>query len=405
MDKLCRLCGSSKLNPLIDMGSHPIAHHYLASLDGPKPQTFPFVLCFCDSCGFFQVRDPIPPENFYSNYITLSSWKHQPHIPHLVELLRTVCELRVDAPILEVGSNDGIFLRALREAGFYNTLGIEPAKDAQESARRSGIETVGGYFNRKMAEELVASRGQVQLFVNRQVLEHIEDLSEFAQAIRTVLAPGGFALIEVPNFTCNLQMPDYSLWEEHINYFTLDTLNHFLRCAGIKPVYDEIVLFSGETLVTIGKSEEGIDSIHSVGNIPEARALATLYSKNWPLFRDAIVGYLRNHRDKGGKIAIYGAGARLSALVNFAGLAPFIEFVVDDQLEKQGKFMPGSELAIVPSSMLEQENIDLCLLAVNTESEEKAMAKHRDWIERGGQFYSVLPPSERLLPVWSQLGD
>ena len=93
----------------------------------------------------------------------------------------------------------------------------------------------------------------------------------------------------------------------------------------------------------------------------------------------------------------------MCSLVNFSGIGPYVEFVVDDQVQKQNLFMPGSRLPILSSDMLEKHGIDLCLLAVNTECEEKVIEKHHSFLQRGGNFYSILPPSDRLPSFWKQL--
>jgi hypothetical protein len=133
------------------------------------------------------------------------------------------------------------------------------------------------------------------------------------------------------------------------------------------------------------------------------REKAIRYRERWPVFRNALIQYLRQHKEKGGKVAAYGAGARFCSLVNFLNLGPYIEFIVDDQPEKQGKYMPGSKLPILPGNALEEHSIDLCLLAVNAESEDKVIAKHPEFQKRGGEFVSVLPPSDRLPHFWRQI--
>jgi hypothetical protein len=124
------------------------------------------------------------------------------------------------------------------------------------------------------------------------------------------------------------------------------------------------------------------------------------YAAQFPAFRQAIADFLGGHKEQGRKIAVYGAGARVFCLMNFAGMSPYIDFIVDDQREKQNTFMPGGRIPVRPSEALYTEPADICLLAVNTENEDKVIARHQKWIEGGGTFWSVLPPSDRLLPVW-----
>ncbi|MFH1318972.1 MAG: class I SAM-dependent methyltransferase [Candidatus Omnitrophota bacterium] len=398
----CRLCGKPKLSMILELGNHPIAHDFLDSSE-QEEYLHPVEFCFCNNCGLLQLINPIPPEMLYANYVTLSSWKHQPHIPELIEMIEEKTTIIKTSKILEVGSNDGIFLKALGEKGYKNLVGIEPACDAQESARQKGVKTIPAYFNRKTAEDFVKNYGKCDFFIARQMLEHIEDIKEFKESMRIVLEVGAFVLFEVPNFQCCLDNFDYTIWEEHANYFILETLNYFLLKAGIKIIHSETILFSGEALIVVG--EYIGDSAHflSFDYMGKLKDKVFNYQDQWLKFRSEFIQYLKNHKQKGDKIAVYGAGSRLCSLINFIGLGPYIEFVVDDQPQKQGKYLPGSKLSILPSDELNEKSIDICLLAVNTECEDKVMAKHKDFKKRGGSFISVLPPSDRLPAFWNQI--
>lgn len=398
----CLLCGGQQLLVLLDLGEHPIAHHYL---DSPslKEYIHPVTLCFCESCGLIQLVNPVSPELFYTDYMCLSSWKYQPHIPRLVQMIEESTGLEKTDSILEVGSNDGLFLEVLHRRGYQRLVGIEPARDAQDAARQRGIKTIPAYFNQETAEEFVANFGGCDLFVSRQVLEHVNDLRAFQEAMHMVLSPGSFVVFEVPNFVCNLDAPDYTIWEEHISYFTPQTLRLFLANAGVRIIHSETTVFSGDTLIVIGKYVGDLPGERSFKYMKELRPKALNYRDRWPAFRDVFTQYLHQHKKKGGKTAVYGAGARLCSLINFVGLRPYIEFIVDDQPEKQGKYMPGSKLPILPAEALEEHSIDLCLLAVNAESEDRVIAKNAGFQKKGGCFVSVLPPSNRLPVFWSHI--
>lgn len=400
MDSCC-LCGNKAMTPVLDMGKHPIAHRYL---DDPARREYvhSVVLMFCDQCGQLQLNDPIPGETLYENYVCLSSWKYQPHIPRLVEMIRQLTKVQKNSLVLEVGSNDGSFLKALREAGYQKLIGLEPAHDAQTAAEGIGIKTISAFFNRTSADAFAAEYGRCDFFLSRQMLEHVRDLKGFAQAMHRVMAPGGYVMFEVPNFMTNLNTSDYALWEEHVNYFTFDTLNYFLSQAGVREIHRESMVFSGENLVVVGQYVGEVLPTPPLDYLKTIKSKVSRYKDAWPEFREAFLEYLRGHKKRGGKVAIYGAGARICSLINFLGQTPYIEFIVDDQPEKQGKFMPGSKLPIRPASALYEHSIDLCLLGVNFECEDKVIAKHPKFLEKGGTFVSVLPPSHRLPDFWKK---
>jgi SAM-dependent methyltransferase len=394
----CRLCGQAPLTPLLDLGRHPIAHRFLND-PSAEEYTHPVCLNICEGCGFIQINDPVPSDMLYSEYVCLSSWKPQPHLARLLSLLDQLPRLGKDSPILEVGSNDGSFLSVLRERGYTRALGVEPARDAQAAARDRGVETLETYFTPETAAALVESRGKFDLFVARQVLEHVSDLEGFMQAARSVLSPGAYVAIEVPNFEFCMTTFDYSgIWEEHVNYYTPNTLERLLAQSGIRVIHSETALFSGESLVVLGEYDGVPFSPGTEQDLKNDLALAAAFRDRWPGFRRSFQAYLEEQRSGSRKIAVYGGGCRACSFINFTGIGPLIDFVVDDQPEKQGKYMPGSRLPILPGATLESDPVGLCLLAVNTENEDKVLAKHR---EAEGRFLSILPPSDRLVPVWS----
>jgi len=395
----CNLCGSHALTELIDFGSHPVSKHYLES-PAEQPPVWPVRLFFCETCGLTQLVDSCPPEILYANYVTISAWKFQPHVSHQIGMLKALKGIQSDSKIIEIGCNDGEFLREMSVAGFKNTFGVEPAQDAFDLAIGKGIDVMQEFLTPALAESIVATRGQFDLFLTRQNLEHISDLRGVAQSIKTLVKPGGYVLIEVPNFSCNLRCQDYSLWEEHVNYFTLDTLRHFMTLAGVEMIHDEVFVFSGEGIFVLGRKVDDVPL--SLDYLPALREQNMAYAAYWPTFKNDVNAYLGGLKKAGKKIAVYGAGARVYCLLNFADMAGNIDIIVDDQPEKQNKFMPGGRLPVKSSDALYSEAIDICLLAVNTENEEKVLKRHAKWVGDGGQFWSVLPPSDCLLPVWKE---
>lgn len=396
----CSLCNEKKLISLLDLGAHPIAHRFLSD---PKENEYvhKIELALCEGCGFIQMVDPIPPEEMYTNYNILTSWKWQPHVPRLVEMIGEAKGITKESTLVEVGCNDGIFLEGLSGAGYKNILGIEPAQDAYQSAKNKGFDVVNKYFCEEFAEKVVREKGQCDFLIIRQVLEHVTDLDGFGKAIQIILKINGYLMVEVPNYEFFMSVPDYSnIWEEHSNYFTYDTLSKYLADHGISVYWKETAVFSGEALIVLGKKVENVDEIKRDFNVEKTKELAVSYKNRWPGFKSELHNYLAKKKEEGRKIAIFGAGCRACSIVNFTGIAQYIDIFVDDQAEKQGKYMPGSRIPVLPSAALYSENIDICFLAVNAENDKKVIAKHKEFEDKGGEFIPALPPSDNLLPFW-----
>lgn len=400
----CQLCGAAPLIPVLDLGAHPIAQHFLRDRSAAE-YTHPVNVQRCDQCGLIQLVDGVPPEKFYTNYVTLSSWKTHPHIPQVIDLLKQHTGFNKDTRIVEIGSNDGSFLKVLRDQGYVHGVGIEPAVDARTAALALGIETVGEYLTPATADNFTSKYGCADLIVSRHVVEHITQLQPFSDALRKLCRPGTYVLIEIPHFDFSLDVVDYSgIWEQHSNYFTRATLNYFLQRTGIELLHHETFTFSGKAQVAIGRYT-GITHPTPLATAVRAdiRQRAEFYRSSFPGFKTALHEELQEYRTKGGKLALYGAGSRTCCFTNFLGIAEFIEFVADDQPEKQQLFMPGSRLPILPGTALDESDVTLCLLGVNAEVEDRVIARRSRFVERGGEFRSIHPPSPRLLNVWENV--
>ncbi len=400
----CHLCGSTPLIPLLDFGAHPIAQHLLREREATV-FTHPVRVQFCETCGLIQLVDEVPPEKFYTQYVTLSSWKVHPHVPQLIELLQQKAGLTADTRIVEVGSNDGSFLHTLRQRGFVHGVGIEPAEDARAAAQQLGIPTFGEYLTPESAERFVAEHGQADLIISRHVVEHITELRSFSAALRKLCRPGTFVLIEIPYFDFCLDAIDYSgIWEQHSNYFTRPTLQHFLARTGIDVFHHQTFQFSGTAQVALGRfTGQASDAPMPKAVVANIRERALRYRDLYPEFKAELHRELAAYRRDVGPIALYGAGSRTCSFVNFLDIGGYIDFVADDQPEKQNHFLPGSRLPIVPGTVLDDSNATRCLLGVNAEVEDKVVARRARFTARGGEFRSIHPPSPRLLDVWEHI--
>ncbi|OGT38006.1 MAG: hypothetical protein A3F11_03280 [Gammaproteobacteria bacterium RIFCSPHIGHO2_12_FULL_37_14] len=400
----CNLCLSENSKILIDFGRFPIAHQYMKTKLEHR-ESYPFELVHCEDCHHVFIAQPISPNILYKNYVTVSSWKFHPHVPRLIELIQS-CHVNKNAKILEIGCNDGVFLKVLKDLGYSNLTGIEPTEDACLLAKQKGINIIQDFFNEQSAGEYVNQYGKCDLIILRQVLEHIPNLTGFRNALRKVISPGSIIIIEVPDFQSNLNTYDYSLWEEHVNYFSKETLNYFLHSIGVEEIHFERFLFSGVGQIVIGQCVNNNNaSLKNVARYKNdiLKQKILNYANFLSEFKANINDFLAKLVAQGKKISLYGAGNRTATLVNFTGIEKYIEFVVDDQVEKQHLFMPGSCLEVFSSDFLQKHNIDVCLMGVNTENEQTVINKHISWSEGKLTFYSILPPSNRLIPFWRNL--
>ena len=391
---ICRSCNAS-VEFLLDFGNQPIVNN-LQVEPGDVPK-FPIEVGGCSYCGLVQILNPIDPAEFYTNYANSSSVKREPHLEKLIEKLESL--LPKNAKIIDVGCNDGKFLSRLRESGFNDLHGLEPTKNMSERAINAGFGVFNSYLDSAKSREIVAETGLFDCVTLRQVLEHIENLSDFGVALRNLLRPNGLLVIEVPDAQSHFDLPDFALWEEHINDFSLGSLKHFLRQHGLEVIDSYKTQFSGVCLTVLSR----LVDTRSVDVEPVSQIVDSFrkWAKCFDPFRSQVQAELQYFASRDLPVALYGVGSRSSFFLNVTRSMGNISFAIDDDPAKQGKYLPGTDILIRSREdgfKLLKEN-SLVLLGVNGENEKKLLSEispQNKWV-----FKSILPPSENLLSAFN----
>ena len=390
----CNACDSEVIE-IKNFGNQPIVNH----LQREKLNCDTYALKFgvCTKCSLGQLIDPIANHFFYKNYMTPSSNKPNPHINSLLKIISKY--MKFDSEIFEVGANDGTFMVTLQNCGFKQVSGIEPTKNTARTAIKKGLNIINDFFTNNL-ETKSLQKEFYDLVISRQVLEHITNLKDFGMALHHIIKDDGLLIIEVPDSEQILSSPDYgSLWEEHVNYFTIDTLTKYLNELGFSIIESHRSLFSGICLTIVAKK------IRPENVKENNRELEINQWKNWASnfqeFKSRVqkqVEILSHSK----KIVLYGVGARSSTTVNLLGLSHMLYFAIDDLAEKQNHFMPKNLTEII--SLDEAINRSLgedlfILLGVNAENEDKIIRSNA--LIKNNDFISILPPSRHLLEKWN----
>lgn len=392
---LCRLCRADRLQPVIDLGPMPIAHRMLRRKDESE-ELFPFAVMVCEACGLPQIAEPIDPNILYRDFnFNFSSWKVEPHESDELDTIHAFVQPR---SVFEIGCNDGRFLEALRKRGATALVGVEPNAVSSEIARKRGLEVHCDMVSPAICAGAVARHGRFDLVVSRQVLEHIGDFENFFACVDLALADDGYLFIAVPDFAPGRAAGDISvLWEEHVNYFTEETLLALLVRKGFEPVAVKSYNFSGGSLaVTARRSNLTPPPFDARASV----AASKTFGERARDYARRLVPALRRLKARGTDIVLYGAGCRACTYSNFLDLGSVIDFAIDDQKERQGLFMPGSRIPIRPPDDLATSSAPLvCLLAVNNENEAVVTAKLEKMLDRPRNIVSIFAPAD----IWQQL--
>ena len=388
----CRLCKSNATKRAFSFPDHSIVHHLKHKANDLPSFTGDFNLYECLNCGFLFSPSYFAPSDFlYKEYITLSSQKPQIHAERLASCIRFFSD-HVDPGILEIGCNDGSFIKVLQHHGFNRLSAVEPASDAFLAASLVCDTVINSFFTSEFSSAAF-SKKQFDVVITRQVLEHIQDHDDFLEGIRYCLADNGLLIIEVPDHMMNYIYHDYSFWEEHINYFTFNTLSQLLNSKGFSVFYYESSIFSGQFLtVYCRKSASPVNREF----VDADKIVRSQFINDFNAFKSSFHRFLEDKLKSFNSVNIYGAGCRSICLLDFLELSPYINFFIDDSPDKENRFIPGSNKKIVP--YCESYSDSYLLMGVNAELESSVILKRK---LKASRLCSILPPSSRLPPFWN----
>ncbi len=387
----CNLCKKKNLKKIISFGKKPIVHH-LKKSQFYRENTYSFDIAKCTNCGHLQIFKNIKPEILYQNYLTPSAWKNNWHLNLLLEKLISIFNLNTTDQILEIGSNDGFFIEEFKKKNYKNIYGVEPSTDVFQKSIKLGHNVINNFFSEKIIKKKFNLNNKFKLIYSRQVLEHIPDLNNFVSEINKSLTSDGYLMIEVPDHDMNYENFDYSFWEEHVNYFNLKTLELLLANNNFRIIHSETTLYSGKAIIIFAEKYKQ-KKIFKYKD--QNKMKIKNYQSGFKKFRRELVKFLKKFNKE---IFIYGCGNRSCNFVNLLDISKYIKGYIDDNKNKQNKFVPGSNLKVFSSEEIDLSK-SIILLGVNCENENKIINK----IENIHNIFSILPPSKYLPEFWKSM--
>ncbi|WP_439579735.1 methyltransferase domain-containing protein [Elioraea sp.] len=394
----CQVCRSSRIGPALDMGSHPVSSFFLPAADAPET-AHRLALTQCAECGTIQLMTPVPHAALKPPYDWLFAREPEEHLDGLVDRLRALPGLEPGAAIAGLTVKDDTTLDRFRRHGFERVWRVSLAEDLGIADPCANVETVQVLTEPdRMRRVAAAHGGPADLLIVRHVIEHAESLQAFVEGLAALVRPGGYVMVEAPDCTTSLRLHDYAMvWEEHSLYFTPATLRPILEWGGFERVFEALYPLPFENCMVLVARRTGMPRTPQPDAEGQAQAgLLARYAAAFPDVTAELRRTLEAVRARG-PLALFGAGHLACAFVNFHGLADLFDFVADDTPQKQGLFLPGARLPILPSAELVRRRVALCLLALSIGNEDRVIARNAGFIAAGGAFRSIFAASPRSI--------
>jgi len=403
----CHSCGSTGLKPFLSLGKTPLPDALVTAdqLDQTDP-TFPLDVAFCPECALVQILEDVPPEQlFVDNYLYFSSFSD--HLlrhakKHADGLVRTR-GLDGSNLVVELASNDGYLLQNFLPHG-VPVLGVDPAPDQAQAARENGVPTVEEFFGVDLARRLRAEHGPADVIIANNVMAHVPELNDFVGGIAELLADNGLVTVENPWVLDLVDHGEFdTIYHEHFYYYSCTSVDALVRRHGMFLNHVEYFpdLHGGTLRWHIGKVEKVspdarryLRAEHEAG-VDDFSFYAD-FGDRVERTKAELRALLERLKGEGATIAAYGAAAKGSTMLNYVGLGPeLLDFVVDRNTWKQGKYMPGVHLPILePEALLREQPDYVLILAWNFTAE--IVAQQEEYRRRGGRFIRPVPYPEVL---------
>jgi SAM-dependent methyltransferase len=401
---VCRFCGEKLEHTFADLGTSPLANSYRKpdQLDRMEP-FFPLHVRVCSKCFLVQLPQLATREEIFDDYAYFSSYSDSwlEHCRKYTEMMIDGFNLGNTSRVVELASNDGYLRQYFRERQ-VPVLGVEPAANVAEVARKRGINTKVAFFGEKTARQLAEEDWSSDLIVANNVLAHVPDINDFVEGIRILLKPTGVATIEFPH-VMKLMMENQfdTIYHEHFSYLSFTVVERIFAKHGLK-------LFDVQEMSTHGGSLRIFAAHEDDASKPSSEAVQELRRREetagfltlapYLAFNERVIEtkrklltFLIEAKERGKHIVGYGAPAKGNTLLNYCGIrTDFLDYTVDKSPAKQGHLLPGVRIPVHSPDMISKTKPDFVLILPWNIKEEvmHQMDYVRQW---GGQFVVPIP--------------
>jgi SAM-dependent methyltransferase len=402
--KPCRFCGAPLAQTFVDLGMSPLCETYPAADDLSRGEVYyPLHVYVCGECFLVQLEAYESPESIFSDYPYFSSYSDSwlKHAETYCDKMQERLGLDGNSFVVEVASNDGYLLQYFVRLG-VSVLGIEPGANVARAAEEKGVPTLVRFFGTQLAKELAAEGQCADLLLGNNVLAQVPNLNDFVEGLKILLKPEGVLTLEFPHLLRLMQRNEFdTIYHEHFSYFSMLTTVRLLGHHGLS-VFDVEELESHGGSVRVYACRAGAKThaveprVEELIAEEEKAGLATLkgyekFSEQVKQTKWLLVEFLLTAAREGKKVAGYGAPGKSATLLHFCGIGKdLIEYTVDRNPHKQGRFLPGTHIPIFhPDRIRATRPHYVVILPWNLKHEIMQQLQYiQEW---GGRFVVPIP--------------
>jgi SAM-dependent methyltransferase len=399
----CRFCGGS-LAEFIDLGMSPLCESYLTKdqLNSMEP-FYPLAAYICRNCLLVQLSEYVAPKEIFSEYAYFSAYSDTwlDHARRYAEMVSKRLHLGPTSRVIELGSNDGYLLQFFVEKGIP-VLGIEPAGNVASAAEKRGVPTLVKFFGVETASALAEAGTRADLVIGNNVLAQVPDLNSFVRGISIILKAGGVCTIEFPHLLKTIDGNQFDqVYHEHFSYFSGLTAGRIFAAHRMRMFdIDELPTHGGSLRIYVcHDNDDSHPTEASVSELLRRERQAGLHRlETYAAFANRVrvtkrklLSFLIEAKTRSKSLAGYGAPGKGNTLLNYCGIrADFLDYTVDRNPYKHGKYLPGTHIPIFPPEKIFETKPDYVLILPWNLKDEIVgqLAGIRNW---GAKFVVPIP--------------
>lgn len=405
----CRYCGTPLKHTVVDLGMSPLCQTHITPdmLNQPEP-FYPLHVYVCERCLLVQLEEFVPPADIFTEYAYFSSYSDSwvEHARNYVEQMVERFSLDSNSQVIEIASNDGYLLQHFVKKNIP-VLGIEPAANVAKAATDKGINTLVCFHGRQTAREVVRRTGRADLLLGNNVLAHVPDLNGFVAGLKVLLKPDGVITMEFPHLYRLMSENQFdTIYHEHFSYFSFIAVQRMFAGHGLHifdleqlPTHGGSLRIYAQHVEYTGRTTSS--SVAGMRQFEEKEGFGALsgysdFGKRVAATKRALLSLLIDIKNAGGTIAGYGAPGKGNTLLNYCGIGTdFIDYTVDRNPYKQGKYTPGTRIPILNPERLRETRPDYILI-LPWNLKDEIIRQNNDMRAWGCKFIVPIPEAKVL---------